>query len=356
MKTLKAILAAVAIAPMLTACLDDETTGSGFAGLSATVSYANSTNGYISFASMGNWELRQTSGSSWCSPVLTSGQGNMMYGIPVTLTQNTTGSARSANFTLADIDDADVYVNFVLRQYATRGDGTLGNAALVKTVTGDDGSDIAVTYDELCRPQTLNMSKNGTTLRSLTIYYSSEDTTMTVNDGGSMRHGVYGVDYQPTSLTSETDTIGYVEQYSFGNSFAFNIEERSRGGVYNAQSLLLVNQSLSPDSEHKADSLKYQHRYSDGTTYTEKLGLSYSKMGNRSQSLDVNQLLLGIEECNPYALLSFYKYARNSWIISQAKSADGTYAVEATTNSDGSVATMTVTDKRGGKVTYQFGY
>lgn len=343
---------------MLTACLDDENTAAGFSGLTVTTPYANVTAGYLSFASMGDWHMTQNSGADWCNVTCMEGNGNMFYGIPVTLTQNTTGMARTASFRLADNAEGDAYVDFNIGQYATRGDGTLGNAALVKTVTGDDGSTISVTYDELCRPLTLVMEKNGATLRTLSINYSSTDSTIIVTaDGGSTLRGTYDNAYQPGTLTSGTDTVGYKSQYSLGSTMAFNVEEHRKNGEYTAQALLLLdNQKLDPDSEHKADSLKYQHRYTDGTTYTEKMALSYSTKGNRNQSLDVNQLLLGIEECNPYVLLSLYKYARNSWIISEAKASDGRFVVEASVNANGSVETMGVTDKNGKKITYTFGY
>lgn len=356
MKTFRNLLTAAVIIPLLTACLSDETSNSGFSGVAASKPYANGTVGYLTFASWGDWQMTQNTGSDWCTVDCMQGNGNSIYTIPVKFTQNTTGIERSASFRLVDKKESEAYANFVLSQYATRGDGTLGNAALVKQVTGDDGTAISVTYDELARPKTLNIEKNGTTLRDFSISYSETDSTISVGSTAMVLTGVYDDAYQPGTLTSETDTVGYTNMYTLGSYLSFNVEERRAGGEYKALALLLTGQNLSPDREHVADSLKYQHRDIDGNTYTEKLKLSYSDNDNRCQSLDVNQLLLGIEECNPYVLLSLYKHARDSKIISEATASDGKFTVETTLNSNGSVNTMTVTDKQGGKITYTFSY
>ena len=357
MKTLKVLLVTALVMPLMTSCLDDDNTASGFSGLGISVPYANSTNGYITFAALGDWHITQTTGNDWCAISAMQGDGNMMYGLPMTFTQNRTGVARIANFQLVDNNKSDVYVNFMVSQYATRGDGTFGAAPLVKTVTGDDGSLIAVTYDEHCLPQTLTMTKGETTLHDMRIFYSETDSLFSVILDGRKLQGSYNDAFQPTTLLSETDTVGYREQLNLGDLYAFNFEERHAGGEYKAQSLLLSdNWSFAPDREHTADSLSYARRYANGTKYVEKLKLSYSENDNRYQSLDVNQLLLGIDECSPYLLLSLYKYARNSKIISEAETGDKKYMVETSLNADRSVNTMTVTDKQGNKVTYTFTY
>lgn len=342
---------------LLTACLNDDTTGAGFSGISSSATYANMPYGYVSFASLGDWKMTQNSGNDWCSMDCMQGEGNNIYYIPARLSQNTTGSARNASFTLNDVNESDAYSSFYIRQYATRGDGTMGYASLVSKVEGDDGSMIDVEYDELCRPKSLKMTKDGNTLRELYINYSSTDSLISVTSGTTTLTSAYNEAYQPGTLTSETDTVGYVSQYSLNNVIAFNVEERRAGGEYTVQALKLVNQSLAADNEHVADSLRYLHTYTDGTKYTEKLGLTYSDKSNRCQSLDVNQLLLGIEECNPYVLLSLYKNARNSKVISEATDEDGgQFVIASTHNSDGSVKTMSVTDKTGRNITYTFSY
>ena len=93
-----------------------------------------------------------------------------------------------------------------------------------------------------------------------------------------------------------------------------------------------------------------------GLVVREDMKPTYSQNSNRCQSVDVNQLLLGVEECNPYQLIALFRDARCSYIIAEAATANGKYVVETTLNADKSVNTMTVTDKDGGKVKYTFIY
>lgn len=214
-----------------------------------------------------------------------------------------------------------------------------------------------MTYDEVCRPLSIVIKDNGETLRNMTFTYNQKDSTMYVNTGSSTLSAKYSNGYQPDRLTSTTDTVGYYDQLSLTSArIAFNVEERKLGGERTAHAMLLVKQNLSPDSEHTADSLRYIHIYTDGSQYLEKMKLNYSDKSNRSQSVDANQLLLGVRECNPYMLLSLYRYARNSKMISKAETETGDFAVETTHNQDKSVKTMTVTDKKGNKTTYTFSY
>ena len=373
MKTLKNLLTAAALIPLFAACVGSETERAGFSTVAFTVPYANSTDGMIAFATYSKWHITQNSGNSWCRIKTMEGEANMIYQIPFTVTTNTTGESRSASFTLQDNGDGDVKVNFLLYQYATRGDGTLGNAAMIKRIEGTDGSIITAGYDALARPVSLTIEKNGTQLRSLEISYSDDtDSTMTVRSKRAATTATatltakYDAGYQPATLTSSTDTVGYRGQgYVYGgSSFAFNVEEHFMGGEYTAQALKLNSgQSLAPDGKHVSDSLRYMHRYADGTVMLEKLKLSYSSRDNRRQSLDINQLLLGVEECNPYTLVSLFKYARNSSVISEAESEDSRLTVETTAGADGTVSTMTVkrtpVGKDGGEektVTYTFSY
>lgn len=376
MKTLKHLIAAAALLPMLTACIDGETENAGFSRVATTMPYANNTDGAIMFATYGNWHITQNSGNDWCHLQTMEGQANMIYQIPFTIGQNTTGAAREANFTLQDNGNGDVKVNFIVPQHATRGDGTLGNAATVKRIEGSDGSLITADYDSQYRPTALTMEKNGTLVRSLEISYSDNaDSTITVFakratlPNGTTLTAKYGTGYQPTTLTSDTDTVGYYDQgYIGGSATVFNVEEHFQGGEYTVQALKLTNKpdkelSFAADGTHNADSLRYRHKYADGNIVEAMLELHYSKRDNRRQSLDINQLLLGIEECNPYTLVSLYKFARNSSVISEAKSKELLLTVETTENADGSINTMTVTrtplegdDRTPSSVTYTFGY
>lgn len=373
MKTLKNLLTAATLMPLFAACIGSETEQAGFSTVAFTIPYANSTNGMIAFATYGKWHITQNSGNNWCNIKTMEGAANMIYQIPFTVTSNTTGEARNASFTLQDNANEDIKINFQLYQYATRGDGTLGNADMIKRIEGTDGSLITAGYDDLYRPTSLTIEKNGTMLRNLEISYSDEsDSTVTVNStrigatAPTMLTSKYDMGYQPIKLTSSTDTVCYREQgYLYGSSsFAFNVEERYKGGEYTVQALKLNSQqSLAPDGKHVSDSLRYMHRYADGTVLIEKLKLTYSSRDNRKQSLDINQLLLGVEECNPYTLISMFKHARNSSVISEAESEKSRLTMKTTANADGSINTLTVTRKpvindgaEPETVTYTFSY
>lgn len=363
-KTLRTLLIGAVVAPMLSSCMDDGVSNAGFSQVAMTAQYANDTLGGVSFVAYGPWTITQNSGAGWCKMYLNNGSGNAIYYIPVHFDQNRSGEARTAAFRIGDTRTDDAYINFTMFQYATRGDGSLGNAALVRSIVGESkdaggnvigNSSIDIVYDEVCRPLSLVMKDGETTLRKLNIAYT--DSMMFVGTGSSTLSARIGNGYQPDRLVSETDTVGYYEQLNLGSSqYAFNVEEHKNGGEIMAQSFLLVKQNLSPDSEHTADSVRYIHIHPDGTRYLEKMKMSYSDKSNRSQSVDANQLLLGVKECNPYMLLSLYRHARSSKMISKAETENGDFIVETTHNQDNSVRTMTVTDKRGNKTTYTFGY
>ena len=364
MKSLTKLLAAVAAFPLLVACQNEGDTYSGIIGGNANngqTPYANTAYAYIGFGSYGSWHIEAGSASEWCTFAATSGKGGMFYTIPVRLSQNTTGSARSSLVTVRDDENGgDVYWTFRLGQYATRGDGSLGSAPLVTGISGDDGSSIAIRYDTLCRPTVLTMEKGGETLSRLELAYNATDSTITVSDGGSQLKGKCDHGYQPERLVSTTDTVGYYDQLTLPGSFtAFNVERHSGYGELTAQALLFTEGSFrtgSPDGEFVADSIRYLHRYSNGLVVREDMKPTYSQNSNRCQSVDVNQLLLGVEECNPYQLIALFRDARCSYIIAEAATANGRYVVETTLNADKSVNTMTVTDKDGGKVKYTFIY
>ena len=170
-----------------------------------------------------------------------------------------------------------------------------------------------------------------------------------------------GQNYLPDGqLLSNTDTVMYHTQLGslesmYSSVVAFNVEFRQSGGTYMAQALRTTRQSLLPDSIHNSDSLRYQRRYADGAKYTEFLKLYYSELDNRCQSVDVNQLLLGMEHCNPYQLISLFRYGRNSNIISRATSESDEIIVSTELNADKSVRRLKVS-RRGKEITYDFEY
>lgn len=351
----KKLLVAALVAPLLSSCFDNE--GNSYAGFSqvqtSATAYANNTVGRLAFMSYGDWTLTLTSGSDWLTPKTTKGQGMAIYSIAVDIKMNTTGSARTARLYLEDTS-GDANMSFGMGQYATRGDGSMGSAPLVSTITGDDGSLVDISYDNLCRPTAVSIKKGETLYRNLTLQWA--DSTLTVGGmSASLNSG-----YQPSALTSQTDTVGLFSQSYLptGENQAFNfIESKNNGSEYAAQGILMIGQSLTdPDGDRQIDSLRYIHHYANGTTVREFMKLSYAATDNRYQSVDANQLLLGAEECNPYLLLGLFRSARSTKMISSAATSDGTFKVETTLNSDKSINTMTVTDKQGNKTTYTFAY
>ena len=90
---------------------------------------------------------------------------------------------------------------------------------------------------------------------------------------------------------------------TIGNKFAQAI-----GVYYNGKSKLDV------DSIYKADSIGVERIYSDHKHKSEMYKLSFSNISNRMTTVDANQLMEGVANCDPYLLLSFYKLARQSYV------------------------------------------
>ena len=361
-------LLAVSVA-LLTSCLNSEDpyrAGFVFTKPSQAVSsiFANNTVDSVVVYSYGKWYVVSSGGqTSWCTLGKTQGNAETINSIPVRFSQNTTGTPRSETFQFIDVNHPDdAHAAILFWQYATRGDGTLGSAADVKSISGSDGSHFAFTYDQLHRPTSLVVTQGEKTLFNLNLDFNDADSTLTVNDHSRTMKGRYGNDYQPLLLMGDNDTVGYYSQYYEGYlqmavNQAFNIEHHRYGQPTKRYALLLNGQSLLPDSLHNADSLRIAT-----DRMIENLKLTYSTVDNRRQSVDVNQLIFGTEQCDPYQLLSLFRYARNTSIISKAMKDGNGYIVEVELNSDGSVHTMTVKKSSGGTVlpdiplTYTFEY
>ena len=375
MKIVKISMLASAVAVLLmTSCLGDEKDfNAGFVianpNSPVTAHYANNTIDTLAFVSHGPWTITAGLESQWCVIPTVSGLGNTFYSIPVTMQQNTTGKSRVAMFTLRDSNHpSDGHATFYYTQYATRGDGSFGLAADVKSVAGSDGSTISVTYDQLHRPLTLRMTNAaGTMIHDLKLQYNDVDSLLTITDGVSILKGrCINGDYQPLRLVGDGDTIGYFSQYDartatpISANQAFSIEHRLHGGRHVIYSYLIGGQSLSPDSIHNADSLRvYDSSNNDGVL---ALKLISSTADNRYQSLDVNQLVSGIDHCDPYQLLSLFRYSRNTNILQEVTSTTTGSIIEVQLNADRSVHSMTVKHTSGGvvlsdiPVTYTFSY
>ena len=139
---------------------------------------------------------------------------------------------------------------------------------------------------------------------------------------------------------------GFMVKNSIGNKFAQAI-----GVYYNGKSKLDV------DSIYKADSIGVERIYSDHKHKSEMYKLSFSNISNRMTTVDANQLMEGVANCDPYLLLSFYKLARQSYVFSKAEGKKGArYTFDTKANADGSIKTLAVTDANGNKITYTFRY
>lgn len=359
---IKSIVLSVLSLLLMASCLGkaDGTSFNGFSQVDKEVVYANQEKSYVAFVAYGDaWQIVSASGDNWCTFDKTSGLGGYMYAIWTTCEPNTTGKQRVASYKLQSTSDQGVFVNFNIYQYACRHDGSYGSARLVKSITGDDGSSIELLYDRLCRPSAVSISKDGQLLRKLDFAYSDVDSTLTVISNTStypLQASYIGGFQLNNRLASTTDTLAFQIQYDSYAYSAFTVMEKRANGEYNAQAMRFINQKFGPDDDHCADSLRYQRKYPDGTVTTKKLQLEYSEVDNRYQSVDVNQLLFGVEECNPYHLVATYRYTRNSKVYKSAKSLQGEYLMEADRNSDNSVRTLTVTDPTGKKITYTFEY
>lgn len=361
MKGLKKLFMAALALPLMTSCLEDGFSQSGFTSVSCDYGFANTTNGFAGLYSLGGkWQISQNSGGEWCTLNRTSGSAKTFYTIGVTFEPNLRDTLRAVQYVIRDLED-DGMASFVVYQFGTRGDGSYGSSPLVKSITGDDGSKIDIAYNAKSCPLSLQMSKNGEQLYDMTFSYNS-DSTITIRTASSYLSAKHNIGYMPkANMVSSRDSLTSYISNIYGETVAYFAENRGLG-TSKAMTMLFKDNIASfeypnLDKEHTADSLKYVELNVDGDVlYSESAGLEYTNNSNRRQSVDVNQLLFGIEKCCPYTLLSLYRYTRSSKIISTAKTATGNYTVEPVLNADLSVASLAVTDKNGAKITYTFEY
>ncbi|MCR4602180.1 MAG: hypothetical protein K5683_01430 [Prevotella sp.] len=366
-RQLRVLMAALAVLVMTASCMDDkEAYNAGFyfskPAYVVNAVFANNLTDSIAFVSYGNWRVATDNlGGGWCTIPVTTGKGNTFYSFPVTFQQNTSGAGRSTQITFSDTDHpGEASSTLVYFQYATRGDGTLGSAPDVKNITGSDGSTFEFSYDVQHRPLSLLITRDAQVLHKLTLAYNDRDSIMTVTDRTKSMTSQYAKDYQPLRLVGGGDTLGYYAQY-YSNGMpasannAFNIEHHTINGNNTYYAFLLSGQSLMPDSLHNADSLRIATR--NGQDYqVAKYKLSYSNVDNRCQSVDANQLVFGTEQCDPYQLLSLFRYARHSSVLSSLVSdTQATISVTTTLNADRSISSLT-TQHNGETITYTFQY
>ncbi len=413
MKIIKTIFAAMAAVALVASCEEQEP--SSFYSIQVALphtgnypigyKYANEYSDSLKFLSYSPWKIEQTEGNEGFVTIngQTSGKGNMIVSYGVTLSENTTGKSRFATYQIVDSEDASrAKASLRYVQFATRQDGALGNAAEVKNISGSDGSNIDITYDNRHRPLSISMSA-GDMKREITFAYDDNDNTVTATQSkyefsyadtlftynnvklsGSYEDcflpNVNSYIYQPRLLmtlnSSETalvntfnDTRNYIKQtmayqafsnngieYSFANGFMVknsigNKFAQAIGVYYNSKS------NLDVDNIYKADSIGVERVYSDNKHKSEMYKLSFSNISNRMTTVDANQLMEGIANCDPYLLLSFYKLARQSYVFAKAEGRKGArYTFDTKANADGSIKTLAVTDANGNKTTYTFSY
>ena len=413
MKIIKTIFAAMAAVALVASCEEQEP--SSFYSIQVALphtgnypigyKYANEYSDSLKFLSYSPWKIEQTEGDEGFVTIngQTSGKGNMIVSYGVTLSENTTGKSRFATYQIVDSEDASrAKASLRYVQFATRQDGALGNAAEVKNISGSDGSNIDITYDNRHRPLSISMSA-GDMKREITFAYDDYENTVTATqskyefsyadtlftynnvklNGSYMDRFLPNVNnyiYQPRLLmtlnSSETalvntfnDTRNYIKQtmayqafsnngieYSFANGFMVknsigNKFAQAIGVYYNSKS------NLDVDSIYKADSIGVERVYSDNKHKSEMYKLSFSNISNRMTTVDANQLMEGVANCDPYLLLSFYKLARQSYVFAKAEGRKGArYTFDTKANADGSIKTLAVTDANGNKTTYTFSY
>lgn len=413
MKIIKTIFAAMAAVALVASCEKQEP--SSFYSIQVILpstgnypigySYANESSDSLKFVSYSPWKIEQTAGDEGFVTIngKTSGKGNVLVSYGVNFSENTTGKGRFTTFQIVDSEDAS-RAKATLRyvQFATRQDGALGNAAEVKNISGSDGSNIDITYDNRHRPLSISMSA-GDMKREITFAYDDNDNTVTATqskyefsyadtlftynnvklNGSYMDRFLPNVNsyiYQPRMLmtldsneaslvNTFNDTRSNTKQamayqafsnngyeYSFANGFMVknsigNKFAQAIGVYYNGKSKLDV------DSIYKADSIGVERIYSDNKHKSEMYKLSFSNISNRMTTVDANQLMEGVANCDPYLLLSFYKLARQSYVFSKAEGKKGArYTFDTKANADGSIKTLAVTDANGSKITYTFSY
>lgn len=367
---LSIIVAAMAVITMFTACLGDEHPYSAGFQFSKpqnvrTSVFANTANDTVEVYCMGPWQItRDTPDAQWCTIDHSKGGGSATYIMNVSFEQNTTGQSRIAQYTITDTSHPDkAYSTWQYLQYATRGDGSLGSAALVKSITSSDDWTVTVSYDGKCRPKEINVKNPAGNNDRYSMNYDEVNGILTVTNGNSVLKGTMDNGYQTEQLVGIGDTIGYKPQYypngvQVSANFAFNYlashVRRTQAFAYR-----LGGKSLAPDSLHTADSLTYYCRWKTESrpTTIERFRLDYGQMDNRCQTVDVNQLLLGMADCEPLQLLAMFRYTRSTSIVTRASSDNGTIDVTTELNADRSVRRMVVKDSRQGtEVTYDFAY
>lgn len=421
MKKFKTFAAMLAAAALFASCSDSESNASYYIQLLKprtgdtyiSVRYANETADSLVFYSSSSWAISPYMNSApwlkFSGPL--SGNASQIVRYGVEMEPNTTGQVREAFYRISITNTSkDAYNTIAFQQMATRIDGTLGNAPLVKQISGSDGSLISIDYDAMSRPthialkgqkteldMTIGYEKRGgtdnTTVATFTTnkhVFAYNDTTYTLNNlttTGEFEDqsfaGVRNWVLMPQMFTSfkSADNASMRKQTSSGFDNYMPITHEgsyaafSPDGLYGTsyENALMVNNVLGrfsttygvyynskcqlyADEKHTADSIAVVRLYSDYKRHYETYKLEFADIDARMNSVDVNQLIEGVDQCDPYMLLSFFKLARQTSVISKATGRYNTYTVATKQRLDKSVESMTVTDQHGNAITYTFSY
>ena len=356
----KMVLAATTVSLAMTSCLSDGDTSYAYISGVSTDCYANSNTVYLVYQSSSAWQVQKGSDAPWLTVSNASGQGPAMGSVIMTTEFNTTDKYRTAKVNLTNADGK--LSSAELRQWGTRGDGSLGTAREVRRITGTDGSEMTFLYSGM-RIASLNISKNGKLFEHYMFSYPTlADTArtmsvyMTVAEKNLKTSVNFG--WQPiTDIVSDdkSELVTWTSTSSNNASVKWNENTDRR----NVQTILLSGYE-NPDSELSNSQLKYSYS-KDGVIVDEYLTISHKeKMSNRKQTVDANQLIFGVERMNPFMFLGFYRYARCAYLYEKAEDTTSqnkrTYSVKYTRNTDETVNTMTVEREDGSSVTYTFEY
>ncbi len=352
----KMALAAVTMSLAMTSCLSEGDNTYAFVNGVSADCYANSNNAYLLLQSSSAWELKKGNDASWVSFNKTTGTAtaDVVY---ISTEPNTTDKYRTATLSLVNADNKSS--SGELYQWGTRGDGSLGTAKDVKKIEGSDGSEINLRYDALHRVQTLEMKNGkGMTNNYIFTYPPVSDTArvMTVIINGVMAKAAVNFGWQPVGDIASDDKSEQVVWTAAGSS-QVSVKRNENKEGRNVQTVSLTGYQ-NPDSELSHVRLYYSYwengRYPENTFIVSH----EAKTSNRKQSVDVNQLVFGVDKMNPYILLGFYRYARCSYIYEKLEDTVNNvkYTISNTLNADGSVETLTVALEGGNTITYTFTY
>ena len=357
-KGAKLALAAATMTVAMTSCLGDGDSSYAYINGVSSDCFANSCYAYVAYQSSSAWKLEKGSDVSWFTFAKPTGAGPVADVTYLNVEPNTTNRYRTATIYLSNADgktsSAQIY------QRGTRGDGSLGTAKDVKRITGTDGSEIKLDYDNLHRIVSLSTKSAANEKNEYFFTYpivtDSAHVMKVIINGAKMATAQVSLGWQPTRELATEDKSEVVTWSSIGAS-QVTVKRNESGKNRNVQTVNFTGYE-NPDSELAHTKLTYSYE-KDGKYLEMNLSINHdAKKSNCMQSVDANQLIFGVDNINPYLLVGFYRYARCSYIYETAEDNANNikFTVIATRNNDDSVNTLTVSREDGSSVTYTFEY